>query len=309
MAARISVQARDPAAWPSDCIHVGTDALARQNPHPQDAEIRFDEGPHLYYVRGSETPVQISVTGICHSLFPAKSSRDFLQMNEQTRQTKYANMSDDDILRQWKRDADAASASGTMMHAAIETFFNTFDRQLRWGFLSRDPRLQIEMSMFRSWMQREFLPRGLVPFRTEMLVFGGSDESTTVAGSIDFVAQRLAPDGSKTDEFFIFDWKRAKDLKISVQGKFGWSDMLPQFKLENTNFVHYSIQLHVYRYIMMHFFNFPPIPVANLYLVVLHPSQTSYKMVQCADVSHVIPEIFRRMPDVIERYKQQKQKH
>ena len=43
--------------------------LALKNPHPRDARIVFDEGPHVYYVDGCSDGY-ISSTTLIHSFSP-----------------------------------------------------------------------------------------------------------------------------------------------------------------------------------------------------------------------------------------------
>ena len=292
MAARVALASRVAAAWPTDAVHICTNALALAHPHPRDATIEFDEGPHIYYVDGK--PLPISGTGVVHALFDAQPSSAFIAgMRPETRAAKYPGMSDDDILRAWQSAGAQASLDGTRMHAAIETYWNTYDCVARTGFVTRDPLLVREMALFRQFLEHEFWPRDLEPWRTEMIVH----DNTHVAGSIDFVAR-----SARTREFYIFDWKRVREIKHSARGRSGYSPVLPEYKLENVNFVHYSLQLHLYRYLLMRFYDIDPIPVTNLYMVVLHPQDVSYSLVQCADLSHVVPRIFAKMPEILERH-------
>lgn len=294
MAARVELASRAAEAWPVDAVHISTDALAQRHPHPRDATIRFDEGPHLYYVRDSPTPLPISGTGVVHALFDTLPSSAFIEaMRQETRAAKYAGMSDDDILAQWRATGARSSMDGTRMHAAIETYWNTYDPVTRTGFITRDPVLQCEMALFRQFLEHEFWPRELEPWRTEMIVH----DDIQVAGSIDFIAR-----SARTGEFYVFDWKRVREIKCSARGRNGFSPVLPAYKLENVNYVHYSLQLHLYRHMLMQHYGLPHIPVANLYLVVIHPNDASYSLVQCADLSHVVPHVFTKMPEIIARH-------
>lgn len=288
MTSRVDVQQRDPSAWPVDVIHCSTDMLAKQNVLECDGHVRFDEGPHLYYVKDSPTPIRMSVTGVVHSLFaPFDAKAVLANMSAEKKMEKYPGQTDADIIKRWDEEGKRAAAAGTRMHAAIEVFFNTYDYFLQTGYLSTDPSLQIEMRLFRAWFTHEFLSRNLVPFRTELIIHGGG-----TAGSIDMIAKQV-----HTGEFFILDWKRASKLEVSAKGNFGYATCaaVKQYNLEDVNFVHYSLQLHIYRYMLMQFCSFPPIPVRNLYLVVLHPNSAGYKMAQCHDYSHVVPKIFEHL--------------
>lgn len=289
--ARIAITDRDVALWPRDACYLHTDALARQNRYPIDSEVRFDEGPHKYYIGNSDVPIRLSVTGVVHGLFEKFDSEKKVQeMNPEKKAKEYAGLTDDEIVELWKSRGKEASESGTRMHAAIETFFNTYNLAIRQGFITADPKLSVEMAMFKGWLRDEFDQRCLIPVRTEMIIHGGG-----TAGSIDFLAKSY-----KTGEYYILDWKRIKEVNATCNGHFGYSTapFLSAYNLENVNLVHYSLQLHVYRYMLMKYCGFPDIPVRNLYLVVFHPNNDGYRMVQCRDYSHIVPIIFANMDKI-----------
>jgi len=43
--------------------------LSKENAHPRDKRLRFDEEPHLYYIDGVND--NISVTTFIHTMFPS----------------------------------------------------------------------------------------------------------------------------------------------------------------------------------------------------------------------------------------------
>ena len=81
---------------------------------------------------------------------------------------------------------------------------------------------------------------------------------------------------------------------------------------EDIDYTKYSIQLHVYRYILQTYYGLT-IPSENLYMVVFHPKNDSYIMYRAKDMSGKIPWLFEKYgwcvaqcnasKDLEERYK------
>lgn len=273
--ARISIDDRDKDVWPSDCLHLSTDILARKNPFPQDARIQFVESTHKYYIDGKEAP--ISVTGFIKAPFSTFDARAQCERLARGGNPKYSGMTPKQIGLSWIANGRAASGLGTTMHAAVEVALNT-------GYWSQDPRILPEMEMAKRFVKEQITDKGLVPFRTEPIVFidpvktGG----LVLPGSVDCVCR-----DPKTNEFWIFDWKRSKGLTKTVNGRHGYGHSGPFQSDEDIDYTKYSIQLHMYRYIMQTYYGLN-IPKSHLYMVVFHPKNDNYVMFQAKDMSDKI---------------------
>ena len=115
------------------------------------------------------------------------------------------------------------------------------------------------------------------PYRTEWLVW---DRSVMIAGSIDMVYRK--PDGTLA----IYDWKRAKEIKTDNR----YDNMLgPVSHLPDTNYWHYSIQLNVYRRILQENYGET---VSELALVILHPNNSKFRVLQLAMMEEEVDGIF-----------------
>ncbi len=275
-AARIGLLERDQAVWPTDCRLLSTDVLADKNPFPQDARIRFVESTHKYYIDDQEAP--ISVTSFVHAPFPPFQTRDVLKnMNLRTRFAKYGNMTDRQIAKQWQANANEASTLGTCMHAAMECYANT-------GYLSRDPRIATETRMIQQFFDMEVQGKGLQIYRTEPTVFIDplhSPGGILLPGSVDCVFYDPA-----NDEYGIFDWKRSKEIVMTANGHYGYG-AAPFDRLENTNYYHYSLQLHMYCYILRTYYHLNVNPT-RLYMIIIHPNTDTYRMIAAADVQALV---------------------
>lgn len=224
------------------------DALAKQNAHPRDAFIEFDEGPHIYTVHGQQG--YTSVTTWVHHHFPTFDADAILDNMMSSRKMndpkyKYYGMTREQIKADWDRNRDSASGAGTKMHYDIECFYNGLD--------------VVNTSTEYQWFQRfvRDFPE-LRPYRTEWMVYY---EELKLSGSIDMIFENA--DGT----IQIYDWKRCKE--ITYENGFGKSALTPCISdMPDTNFWHYALQLNTYKTILEEKYGKT---VTGLYLVCLHP--------------------------------------
>ena len=111
-------------------------------------------------------------------------------------------------------------------------------------------------------------------------------EDIKLAGSIDMIYKK--PDGTLA----IYDWKRAKEIKFENR----YQKMTgPLNHLPDTNYWHYSLQLNIYRRILEELYH---VTVSELALVVLHPNQTTYKVVRLNMMDEEVEAMMatRRLP-------------
>jgi hypothetical protein len=238
-----------PQSWQS---------LAFVNEHERDKHIVFDEPTHTYTVKGSYAGY-ISCTGFIHSFFGhfdpdaiiAKMMR-----GPKWRESPYYGMTPAQIKKQWNDNGRNASEAGTEMHLAIEQYFNSAEHLISPHVLATR-----EWSHFMAFWNR--FKDEIEPYRTEWEVFV---EEIKLAGSIDGIF-RSKKDGS----ILIYDWKRSKEIKMENGYQSGLG---PLAHLPDCNYWHYSLQLNIYRYILENYYG---CNVSDMYLVILHPNQQSYK--------------------------------
>lgn len=253
--------------------------LSQRNAHPRDSRISFVEETHAYYVDGAK--VGTSVTSLIHDVFPAFDANAMARKIESgacsaVTRAKYADMSCEEIKQKWELDGKAASALGTRLHADIEAYFNDTP-------VLNDSR---EWLFFKQFVAEH--GHAYTPYRTEWVVF---DEDLDLAGSIDFVARSA----DTSDEFYIYDWKRCRDIKSTNRFESGFGG------LPNCNKSHYSIQLNVYRYLLQKKYD---IRVTKLFIVVLHPSNAGdrYNLIQIDIMDDLTEALMRYRRDrVMER--------
>ena len=241
--------------------------LTRLNHHPRDDHITFHEPTHKYYVNGS-CKGNISCTGFVHEFFKhfdPKETIAKMRRGPKWSSSKYFGMTDEQIIKEWNDNGKQASSAGTAMHLAIEQFLHGAPEEI-------DPAVK-ETAEWRYFMKFwKECGHDLEPYRSEWEVFTDSLEPVAgerkikLCGSIDMVFRRKS-DG----KFVIYDWKRSKEIKSENPFSTG---LAPLDHLPDTNYWHYTLQLNVYKWILETYYG---VEVADLYLVILHPDNPSYR--------------------------------
>ena len=218
----------------------------------------------------------LSVTGFIHSLFPefnAAKVIDEMMTNEKKwldkKENKYFGMTPDEIMAQWEETRSVAAAEGTFIHENIEKYYN---------HAGYDP-LSREFTLFRGF-EKEHVTNKLCPFRTEMIVY---DKELCITGSIDMLYERgntkypcyngtsRFQTASEPKHLIMCDWKRSKELKKYNPYQSGCVDAT--FTCGDCNYVHYTIQLCLYKYILEKNYN---VIIDEMWLVLLHPNQETF---------------------------------
>lgn len=217
------------------------------NRHSRDSRIEFQKQGHRYKIDGSDEGY-VSVTTLVHRYFPDfKPSLVIWKMmkSKNWEESKYYGKTKTEIKEDWNRLRVESSELGTRLHDQIEHYLLT----------GEEPEaVSSEFAYFLEWVKTV---EGWKPYRTEMCVF---DEAAKVAGSIDCLFVDV--DGS----YHLVDWKRSKQIKMANDFEKGFG---PFEGLDNCNYVHYSLQLNIYKYILEKHYG---IVVASMHFIVLHPN-------------------------------------
>ena len=245
------------------------------NEHPRDARIRFVEDTHTYFVDGSKDGYQYtSTTKLMHSMFKPFDADEVISKMRRSRtwsSSPYYGQSPGDIKAGWEENRDFAAKSGTLMHANIENYYNGLDHEVNTR----------EFQMFEKFRDDH---GDLVPYRTEWCIF---DEDSKVSGSVDMVYEL-------NGKFIIADWKRSKAIKTENKWQSGSTKHTSH--LQDCNFIHYSLQLSTYKYILEKNYG---LTISDTFIVVLHPSQDSYTKIVTADLSAEVSKIMEERKIVL----------
>lgn len=281
--------------------------LDLKNPHPWDERVVFIGGvegidelaeddtaagaaeknePHRYYIDGSCANI-ISVTTFLKAFF---EPFDALRQSESTFRTKtfadckhrtsykyYGCKSPEDIRAVWKRNARL----GTLMHANIESHFNGEPFTV---CKDNEKPFQQFKALFEDtdWVQWE-------PFRTEWSVF---DPETLIAGQIDLVGMV----NRERAEIVLIDWKRSENISDCSFARFsggsqnvgGCGGHGPCRVLENANFLHYSLQLNIYAYILQKNYG---LTTKKMFILQFHPRIKEAGVFQAPNLLPIVEEM------------------
>jgi len=234
--------------------------LSKLNYCERDDHIVFEEIGHKYTIRG-ETGYT-SVTTLISKMFEHFDANKIIDKMFQNPQkmadpaNKYFGMSKQDIKNLWTENGKNASELGTKMHNNIELYYNNVD-------VVDD---SVEYTYFKQFL-KDF--PNLKAFRTEWCVY---DIDLKLCGSIDMVFEDPEDKGS----LLIYDWKRVREISYESFGN--KKCLVPGLQyIPDTNLEHYSLQLNLYRYMLQKNYGKK---INNLYLVVMHPENSTYERIQ-----------------------------
>ena len=283
------------------------DFLAKQNGHPRDEFITFEEGPHIYTIHGKQG--YTSVTTFVHHHFASFDSETIIKniLSSKRHQSdpsyKYFQMTHEQIDAMWEENRVRASTAGTNMHYDIECYFNeqcvvndsieyTYFQNFCDDYVNIDgqraTRVETPKGSLSECLQQHTSEvasppvklSGLKPYRTEWMVY---HEELKICGSIDMIFEN--EDGTLQ----IYDWKRCKSIEYESFG--GATGNLPCIShMPDTNFWHYSLQLNMYRRILQDKYDKK---VTGLYLMCLHPDNynKNYQRIEVPFMDEEISEL------------------
>jgi ATP-dependent exoDNAse (exonuclease V) beta subunit len=178
-------------------------------------------------------------------------------------QSKYYELTVEEIKHLWKKKGEEASRKGTYMHSLIEEYYNGKHtlKELNDKYGEKMP----EISQFYNYEINRLTTYGTdwKPYRTEWRVF---DEDLLILGIIDMVY--IDP---SDNQLILCDWKRANDIKKSNPWQQSRTECISH--IPDTNFWHYSLQLNMYKHILETKYKKK---VKKMYLAVFHPEINNY---------------------------------
>ncbi len=232
----------------------------------RDDRITFIEDTHTYLIDGVHDTQYYSVTQFVHQFiqhFDAHNVIQRMMANPKWPTSKYYNKTPEAITNEWDELRKTAAELGTQMHLAIEQFYNKLIDPETAEEQDPDVIATTEYGYFLNFYKCH---DHLIPLRTEWRIF---DEMYKLAGSIDMVFLAPTTNGTGTS-IYIYDWKRSKEIK---QKNWFQRCLPPLSHLDDCNYVHYSLQLNVYKFIIERNYG---LHVTQLAIVVMHPNNTDY---------------------------------
>ena len=188
-------------------------------------DILFEEEPHQYSLRSNPSVSFSSCTEFIQQFFEPFNAVK-IATNLVNNYPKYSGHTVESLIAEWKGAADA----GTRTHEDLENYIRNGDDALT-------PKGREGIAWFEKY--RSGKPNHT--FIPEQIVYS---EQLGLAGMVD-----LLEHDPKDNSYSIIDWKTSKRIDAnSYRGKRG---LHPASRdLEDCNFVHYSLQMTLYRYIL-----------------------------------------------------------
>lgn len=268
--------------------------LTLKNFHPRDIHLNFTEVGHRYSlvlpdpVTGKPTTYQsvktddneplspnlldtarmyalLSVTTFIHTLFPSFDAYAVItkmMLAEKWHdpvENAYYGMTRDEIITQWTEIGEIASKAGTAMHANLEMYYSgrpyTSDTK--------------EFRLFEAY-EAKYVTGKWRAYRTEWTIYS---EPLQLCGSVDMLYEYVneVDHGDGKKHLVLCDWKRSKKLVFFNSYQSGCMSCTET--MGDTNFVHYCIQLCLYKYILEKHYG---VIIDQMFLVVLHPNQDDF---------------------------------
>tara|TARA_B100001121_G_scaffold133883_1_gene117277 strand:+ start:2285 stop:2989 length:705 start_codon:yes stop_codon:yes gene_type:complete len=187
-----------------------------------DNDIHLFEDEHKYQLRSNPSITFNSVTELISKYFEP-FNKDSVASKLINTHPKYFGMTKVELIKQWDERRD----HGSKIHKEIEDFIKS-------GKVATEQKSLDAID----WLERNSLEKEL---QSEAIIFS---KELKIAGSIDVLIH-----DKKNNSYVILDWKTSKSIpKTSFNGKMGIHPATRH--LMDCKFIHYSIQLSFYRYIL-----------------------------------------------------------
>jgi hypothetical protein len=192
--------------------------------HPTGQEIVFTEDDHRYV---SDGVVYKSATSILKDYFP-----EFDQLAHATRIALKTDSTPEKVIAEWEAITKKATDHGTMVHGYLESLL-----------LDKDPGehslTNLTVKTLVDISDKVKLRYDI--FESEKIVFS---PSLGLSGTMDLLGRR-----KDTGVYVVADWKTNKKMELeNLYRKFGSG---PFSKVPDNNFGHYSLQVHLYRELLV----------------------------------------------------------
>tara|TARA_B100000131_G_C18070549_1_gene594263 strand:+ start:731 stop:1501 length:771 start_codon:yes stop_codon:yes gene_type:complete len=212
----------------------------------QDENLQFDEPTHVYSLKNAPETEFTSATTFIHRFFEPfdreKIATKLLNL------PKYQGKTREDLFQDWKQ----SGISGTNIHAALENvILDHMSRSEDYNFpkscennvekycVSSVERKKAENGI--EWLKNNLLFEDYLEPIPEAMIYS---KELKIAGMMDLLVKN-----TETGNYTILDWKTNKRIyKNSFGGSMGALGATDD--IEDCNFMHYTLQLSLYRYIL-----------------------------------------------------------
>ena len=238
--------------------------------HPSGLTITFDPSRHRYTDSLGRGPYD-SVTRIVASLFPPFDADGAIAAGVAARTGKDPAT----VQAEWKAKGDTACRLGTRTHEIAEAIL----LGLHPPHTPTSPRERAAFAAaFSAATQVRSASASIHP---EAIL---ADPDSLTAGTADLLAVRR-----RDKAIILVDWKTSK--RIDVRSEYNSRALPPYAHLDDCKLVHYSLQLHVYAWILQHAGYLPAEQAVMMSLVHLAPDNAEPIWLDVLDLSREADQI------------------
>ncbi|NOX64842.1 MAG: PD-(D/E)XK nuclease family protein [Chlorobi bacterium] len=193
-----------------------------------DKDIILDEADHNYSLESDSSITFTSCTSFVKCFFEP-FDRIGIANNLVAHHPKYMGMMPHELAQEWDHKAE----EGTLVH-------NEIDEYIKHGKTPKTDKGNLAVSWLESYKNENH------KLLSEVVIYS---KELQLAGTIDLLVY------DKTNNSFeIFDWKTSRKIeKNAFKNKKGITPATS--KLMDCNFIHYSLQLSLYRYLLEEYYN------------------------------------------------------
>ncbi len=240
-------------------------SAAKTHRHPSGISISFDAPTHRY--TDSRGCSYTSVSTLIKRLFavfdaPAAAAR------VATREQRPVAA----VLADWAGKSAAACRLGTRAHAVAEAAVLGHDPRAALAAITgeaasaAEPESERERAAFAAaWSAAQQTRAGCLTVHPEAML---ADPESLTAGTADLIVLREIT-GSNEGVWAVMDYKSNEHL--DAESKYGERALPPYEHLQDCHLVRYSLQLHLYRWLLCHAGYLRPASAVALYIVHLAP--------------------------------------
>ena len=206
--------------------------------------FNFEEEPHIYWwldENGERKEAKTSMTALIHSYSQPFNAEKIAPLT-----AKKMGISTQEVLDMWTYANDLSKVKGTHFHAfneymwkGTEEYKYPKDKVIeQFGYDVLEP-LWPQLTKISTDFYNQYKDR-LIPIGLELVV---GDKELEICGSIDFLCY-----SKKLQSLIIIDYKSNKEIKFKSYKNEKMKGVLSH--LPDCNYIHYSLQLNGYQYIL-----------------------------------------------------------
>jgi len=230
-------------------------------------DVIYHDEPHHYYLGDKKLVSATTLLSNYHDKFDGEYWSEV--------KGKEWGITKEQVLRGWDFLSDFSQYKGSYSHNYAENLMNrkVFPYNKRdvvdfFGYDAIREEYELTVNQINNFYKDSL--NKLVPLITEKVIY---DPSIGLSGMIDLLAYN-----KKSGKIEIWDWKTSKIISKANKYRKMFS---PIDHLDDCEFVHYSLQLNIYKYIIN---KVTGIDIGNCYLIWVNHANPNYEIIKCDDL-------------------------